>query len=188
MCNPASFVVFEDRVLWSRVGDSHEQIRQENGIAVRQDGVLDWEREGIPCEIVPPDRDYTLPLDKWQFMWDEGVNPAKLPAWAFDAEVRCRTCLDSWAASHVVREGEHECGDGRTLVLLGTARLVGQTGGRVWLYGNAQSHGQTGGVACLYGQAQSHGQADGEVWLFEQAQSHGQAGGRAWRGGMVLRG
>jgi hypothetical protein len=102
MCRPASFVLTEKNVFWSKNSDSHEDIKKEFNLTESIAGTI-----SILCiEIVPPDDDYSLPFDKWIWCVDQDI----LPRW-FDAEkdeARTRTELKEWAKPKLKTRVEQE--------------------------------------------------------------------------------
>jgi hypothetical protein len=96
MCEPASFVVTEDRVFWSRKSDSHQEIINENKL---------WNLDNSYCglvrvEISPPGDDFLLPIDKWV----DDVDQDFLPDWYDYSTVvgMCREKLPEWVESKII--------------------------------------------------------------------------------------
>ena len=92
MCQAASFIVTREMTYFSKTSDSHTVIFEENGL--KDDG------EAITVEVTPPDDDYSLPFEKWEFKVDSNH---KLPEWwnAGWAEQTCRELLPEWAKHHL---------------------------------------------------------------------------------------
>ena len=145
MCKPASFRVLPDRVLFSRVGDSHEQILEEHLIRVTDRE--DWDRIGVPVELSPPEMNFELPFERWVFALDDTINASHLPGWwkAAAAERQCREALPEWWSYHHVEGGEHTCGAGRTLIVSGTGCTLTVQGGACYAYGYGHTFTLTGG-------------------------------------------
>ena len=92
-----------------------------------------------------------------------------MPEW-YDAardKPRALAMLPAWAAAHIVDSGEHKCGAGRSLVAIGTARVV-QSGGECWAYDTSQVT-LAGGVCRAYGRAQVT-QSGGECRAYDNAE------------------
>jgi len=106
MCNPASFVIVKEsgglRVLWDKtISESHEDIISHFSLSeqnVRGDFTF------MRVEIVPPDGDFTAPLDAWVFHRDQDV----LPVWwdAAAAERAVRAELPAWLAAKAILPGQ----------------------------------------------------------------------------------
>ncbi|MDE2020705.1 MAG: hypothetical protein KGJ13_10250 [Patescibacteria group bacterium] len=125
MCRPASFVqTIKSKLLWSKVGDSHALILQENG--VRDDGDI------AKLELVPPGGDYSLPFNRWEFSVD-----GPRPDW-FDADLAekaCREALPAWARPHFLpANGEFTVGPDMTRIVLSGAPVIAQSGGEIWTF------------------------------------------------------
>ena len=129
MCIPASFRVLQDRVLYSRLGDSHEHIVEEHHLRVTAPD--DYDVLGVPVEFVPPAGGYTLPVDRWELLLSATINRITLPSWYSDARAR-QQCLDAmpdWWADHVVEDGEHLCGPERSLLVISGSPQIIVVGG-----------------------------------------------------------
>ena len=92
MCNPASGVMTESQIYWSKVSDSHEDIVSENNLVAFVGG----HRTYVLFEIVPPNSadgrpDYTRPISEWVFKFDEGENVDSFPSWATPRQRPCGT-------------------------------------------------------------------------------------------------
>ena len=176
MCKPASGILTKDAVFFSEIGDSHEQVIDEHKL--NADGARG--PNIVRFEITPPDGNYSLPLDQWVYRVDQDV----MPEW-YDAardKPRALAMLPAWAAAHIVDSGEHKCGAGRSLVAIGTARVVQsggecrahgsaqvtQSGGECWAYDTAQVT-LAGGVCRAYGRAQVT-QSGGECRAYDNAE------------------
>jgi hypothetical protein len=102
-------------------------------------------------------------------------DPATALAAAFEA-----------AGGRVVRDGKLVGWSVGTAILVGSCRIIGQSGGMVHAPGNAtiKSMGQTGGKVGVFNNAavESEGQTGGEVWADDNAtvKSEGQTGGKVW--------
>jgi hypothetical protein len=110
----ASFIVTRDGALFSKDGDSHEQIIAENKL---DDGLRGG--DFVRCEVAPKDNDYTLPMSEWEFVVDQKI----LPDWwnAQWGEECCRAALVEWAQHHIIRDGVGVCEAGETRVFCGTS-------------------------------------------------------------------
>ena len=102
MCKPASFIITEDKVFWSKKTDSHEDI-------IKEFCLIECDRNGgngkpmlVRVEICPPDEDYKQPLKEWVFKTDQ--NDDLLPDWydAKEAEKRTRRILKDWLKAKVI--------------------------------------------------------------------------------------
>ena len=117
MCNPASFEVHQSRgALWSEKSNDHMVIRAKHRIPECKDILL---LESVPCELAPPDFDYRIPLERWEFRVD--LKPDMIPEWYSEqwAEEQCRAVLPAWAEHHIIRDGEHTITNGMSRVVLG---------------------------------------------------------------------
>ena len=107
MCNPASFVLTKDRVFWSKLTDSHDEIVKEFSLceSIRNESVSTMKVCLLKVEIIPPkETDFATPLDQWVFR----VDSSPVPKW-FDAvadEKRARNELVKWAAAKIISKGE----------------------------------------------------------------------------------
>jgi hypothetical protein len=122
--------VTKDRVYWSGHGDSHADIIHEH--MLYSDGVRGANVVGV--EIVPPNDDYSLPIEQWRFAIDGGYKGI-LPEWwdAEDAERLCRDVLPEWYAAHVITGPGGTCRTGDTRIVLGWA-VVKVHGGLCYTY------------------------------------------------------
>jgi hypothetical protein len=115
MCNPCSMIVRKNDVLWSRLHDSHTEIRAEFSVPEETDASGRFIK-AVAVEITPPDDDWNAPLDQWCFKVDQDL----LPDWwdAADAERHVREVLPDWVAACLVRRGERrECAEGDSLIV-----------------------------------------------------------------------
>ena len=111
MCNPASFILSQDRVYWSKSTDSHSDIIAEFGLNDDKNVMLS---RLLRVEIVFPDGDFTKPLDEWKFHTDQDI----LPSW-YDAvrdEERTRKALVAWKKAKVFTEGSVNLCEGEFFV------------------------------------------------------------------------
>ena len=102
MCKPASFVVTKDKVFWSKVSDSHEDIIKEFSLATEVAGKICIVR----CEVTPPKEGrFDLPSENWIYKTDQ--EGGYLPEWFDSEEVeeRCRLALNEWISERVVAVG-----------------------------------------------------------------------------------
>jgi hypothetical protein len=155
MCGMASFVIFPDKILWSKVHDSHSKILTENNIPDK--GVIgsDTAEIAVLVEILPPDYDYRLPVSRWVFFKDENT---KGKEWynKIEVEKACRALLPQWEKYHVVKSGKHSFnGEFTKIILGGEVEIIGQTGGNCKFYENS-----TGTVS---------NQSDGDCLFFENS-------------------
>jgi len=96
MCEPASFVLTETNIYWSRYNESHESIIEEFGLKDDR-----WMSPRLlRVEISPQGSDFTLPPDEWVFKVDQD----SLPRWydRHQAEKRVRKALPQWIKMKVV--------------------------------------------------------------------------------------
>ena len=160
MCQSASFVITRSATLFSTIGDSHEDIITENHLNDRTSSP-----DFVRVEIVPPNANYALPFNEWEFHVDQDY----LPDWwnAEWGEAECRSSLPRWASHHFIRKDcTLEITGEMTRFVIGCVVLIkGQTGGEVCGCDNAT-------VNC-------EGQTGGEVWGFANAtvNCEGQTGG-----------
>ena len=162
MCRPASFLITQSRVMWSKDHDSHEELIREAGLSDGLHGGGDFVR----TEIVPPGDDYSLPLEQWVYHADQDT----VPDWydAREAEIACRAELPAWAQHHFIRDGQVEVRDRQSRVLLGQAHAK-VTGGEVWCYDQARAEVHGGEVMCWdESRAVVHG---GEVWCWDESRA-----------------
>ena len=94
MCTPASFVLTRDRVCWSRVTNSHEDIIREYTLHV--DGARG--PNVVRVEITPGDENYFSDPATWIFCTDQD----QFPEWYDPArdEARTRAALPEWHQYH----------------------------------------------------------------------------------------
>ena len=101
MCKPASFVLTKDRVYWSMVTDSHEEIITEYGL--HADGVRG--PNVLRVEISPADGDMSSDPTEWVYRVDQDITPEWHDA---DADrQRAQSALSDWVAQRVFRDGSH---------------------------------------------------------------------------------
>ena len=116
MCEPASLMLTETQILWSKVSESHEVIKAENPMPEFFGG----KRTFVLAEITPPDGDFTKPISEWKFRFDDGQNFDNFPAWATpeECERRARLWLPEWIESKIILPGQEveSVTDGRTIV------------------------------------------------------------------------
>ena len=111
MCDSASMWITEFEVYWSKNSDSHEDIRDEFKLQESIAGTINI----CKVEIVPPNKDYSLPLDQWVF----SIEQDEMPRW-FDREKdekRARETLKEWAKHKLktrVEQGNSNTGDRNT--------------------------------------------------------------------------
>jgi hypothetical protein len=98
MCSPASFVLTETNVYFSKTSNSHEEIIREHKLPDGLTSVAASFREPLilRVEIVPPADDYTTDPATWLYEVDQD----QLPAWADGAEARARAVLPEWLKYH----------------------------------------------------------------------------------------
>jgi hypothetical protein len=98
MCQPASFVLTENEVYWSKTTDGHADIIEEFKLREGRAGTV----EILLCEVTPPNGgDFNAPLDKWKYHVDDAY---PVPQWyaAERDEARARSALVGWAAEKIV--------------------------------------------------------------------------------------
>jgi len=120
MCNSASLILTKDGCFHDPDGDSHQriiEIHHLNADGARGPNV-------VPVEIVPPEGNYSLPLELWVFKTD--CSGEILPDWYTNdlvaAESRARVGLLAWAADHVKSVGEQVVKEGQTRIALGVCQ------------------------------------------------------------------
>ena len=118
MCTPASFVLTRDRVCWSRVTNSHEDIIREYTLHV--DGARG--PNVVRVEITPGDGNYFSDPATWIFCTDQD----QFPEWYDPArdEARTRAALPEWHQYHCCSQDA----EGPNASLLG-GDMVTQTAG-----------------------------------------------------------
>jgi hypothetical protein len=100
MCRPASMVLTKDKVFWSQDTESHSEIIAE--FKLHEGGTRGI---NLACvELVPPENNFTKPLNEWVFVLDS----ERVPHWydAAEAEARARASLPEWLAAKVVLSGQ----------------------------------------------------------------------------------
>ena len=105
MCKAASFILTKDGVFWSKTSNRHQGIIDENNL--HEDGVRG--PNILRVEIVPPDSDYGLPVDKWKYSVDQDI----LPEWANAEhdEKRSWAALSEWLKHHCCSQGAGSSGE-----------------------------------------------------------------------------
>jgi len=107
MCAPASMIVTEHKLYWSRKSESHTDIIEEFGLRERN---VRGEYLFLPVEITPPEgTDYLTPLNKWVFsieIWD--YERDCVPDWydRDEVEKRVRAELKRWYKQKVVKPNQ----------------------------------------------------------------------------------
>jgi hypothetical protein len=142
MCNPCSMIVRKNDVLWSRLHDSHTEIRAEFSVPEETDASGRFIK-AVAVEITPPDDDWNAPLDQWRFKVDQDL----LPDWwdAADAERHVREVLPDWVAACLVRRGERrECAEGDCLIVADGGHVEPVRGTIRQMSGNATVRGVRG--------------------------------------------
>ena len=131
MCRPASFVLTNDRVFWSKNTDSHEDIVAE--FELQESGARGIQI--LRVEIAPDDGDLARPPREWVFGYDQDM----LPDWADKAkdERRTRKALAEWRTAKLFVRGEHSVHAG-IIYALGSARVVARDSARVVARGSAR--------------------------------------------------
>jgi hypothetical protein len=175
MCRPASFIVTENRVLWHPNSDSHEDIIELYGI--RDDG---RKCDFVRVEILPPEGNILLPLDKWRYRTDRDV----VPGWydPREAEIAVRAELPKWYEAKCIHVPE-----GETLVIgAGIVRhiLSGKASVRArgsgWFYDRAMGVVEQGGCGIFYGEAVGDVEGGGVGHFRAHAVGTVRAGGRGY--------
>ena len=182
MCKSASMIITKKHSYFSTHGDSHEAILKEFKLK-------DDPAKIVRVEIVPPDFDYSLPLDQWVYARDQD----QVPSWFTDewGEAECHRVLPDWAAIHIIREGTGTCEVDETRIFLnsssgsvsgGEARFYHSSsgsvsGGRAWFL-NSSSGSVSGGEAWFLDS--SSGSVSGGEALFYHSSSGSVSGGEAW--------
>ena len=123
MCEPASFVVTKKQVFWSLKHDHHNRIIEENKLKERN---VRGEYLFVRVEIVPLNRDYTLPPSKWVYKLDQDLRPI----WYNDedVELRCREELKEWRKQKLCLPGKKKTiTDGHIICCGGTVEAWGNS-------------------------------------------------------------
>ncbi|MFA5054014.1 MAG: hypothetical protein WC565_08135 [Parcubacteria group bacterium] len=97
MCQPASFIVTKDSVLWSKVTESHEDILSEFGF--HMDGARG--PNGARVELSPRNGLFWTDPAMWVFKIDQDA----VPEWwdAADAERRVKAAALNWQATKIIK-------------------------------------------------------------------------------------
>jgi len=191
VCEMASFLVTRDRVLWSPIHDSHVKIAKEHSSLLSSaEMVASGRLAAVSVEVVPPNLDYSRPLEEWRMRVDGMITRAILPDWWDETDVRrrCADTLAEWAKHHILSEGVHDRTGEFTVIVKGTAVLnaTGQTGGicRAYSGGTVNATGQTGGDCWAYsgGTVNATGQTGGHCPAYSggTVNATGQTGGHCW--------
>ena len=149
MCRPASFVMTESNVYWSKSTDSHEDIIKEFSLVDAEPIRL------LRVEIVPEDGDLRTPVEKWKFRVDQDLIPHWYDADKDGAEARCRAELAKWHGMKIIID--------RTAVVTGNA----------WVYGS--SHVEARGSSHVEARGSSHVEAWGSSHVVAWGSSHVEA-------------
>jgi hypothetical protein len=102
MCQAASCITTKDAVLIGRTTNSHTEILKQHGITDTQQ-----QPDFVKWECVPPDNDYSLPLDQWVYSVDQNY----LPDWYVPEldEKRAREKLVQWYHEHITLQNTDTC-------------------------------------------------------------------------------
>ena len=121
MCQPASFVVTKKEVFWSKNSESHTDIIEE--FKLKEQDVR-GNYTFVRVEIVPPDKDYTLPFKKWHYQLDQDLKPVWYDA--KEVEKRCRAKLKGWRKAKVVmpNESRKEIANDHIVAIYGNVELL----------------------------------------------------------------
>ena len=68
MCKPASMIITRDKVYWSKVTNSHSEIRDEFGLPHETNLMR---VKTVAVEIFPGDGDLSRPADEWNYRVDQ---------------------------------------------------------------------------------------------------------------------
>jgi len=162
MCKPASGVLTKDKVHWSKKSESHEAIIAEHQL--HADGV---NGPNILCfEIVPPNGDFQLPSDQWEYRIDQD----ELPKWhdAKRDEERARSMLPEWLAAKVVLPDQSaECVNRQIVAVYGTVRACGSA--TVEAYGSATVEAYGSATVEAYDLATVEAYGSAAVWAYDSA-------------------
>jgi len=87
-----------NKLFWSITSESHTKIREDHKLPDNDTRIVN-----VQIEIVPPDNDYTKPLEQWLFVVDQD----RLPLWwdSKTAEAAVRAELPNWAKARLLIEG-----------------------------------------------------------------------------------
>ena len=175
MCKPASFVLTKDRVYWSMVTDSHEEIIAEYGL--HADGVRG--PNVLRVEISPVDGDMSSDPTEWIYRVDQDITPKWHDA---DADrQRAQSALSDWVAQRVFRDGSHSVNRGWYWAM-GSAHVVARGSAHVEAGGSA--HVEAGGSAHVV----AWGSAHVEAWDSAHVEAWGSAHVEAWGSAHVVAG
>ncbi len=172
MCYPASGITTRERTYIDADSDEHKGILKKNGIPDKN-----VPANFVAWEITPPDSDYRKPLDEWVFRVDDNF---PIPDWYNKewVEQEARRVLTEWAKTHIIREGEHECKDGQSRIVLGG--VVNQSGGEVCGVNDGGVVNQSGGKVWYVNDGGVVNQSGGEVWYVNDGGVVNQSGGKVW--------
>jgi len=173
MCRMASFVLTKDKVYWSKKSDSHEDIISEYHLN-------DGENISIlRAEIVPPNDNYRLPLEKWEYNIDQDI----IPDWyvAPHEEERTRRTLADWVAYKIIIVGHREMTDGN-YILYSSASAELYDSASAKLYGSASAELYGSASAELHGSASAklHGSASAELYGSASAELYDSASAKLY--------
>ena len=102
MCEPASLIITKEKVFFSLLSDSHEDIIRENSL--HEGNAISTNI--LRIEILPPDGDMRKPLKEWIFVLDQDM----MPEWfnKKEDEKRARSALVEWFNAKVLLEGHRD--------------------------------------------------------------------------------
>ena len=131
MCRMASLIQARDKIYWSKLSDSHDDIIREFNLGHLDADVLHVEL--VRVEIIPPGDNYALPLCEWEFHTDQDI----IPEWydPYDSEKRARIALEKWAERKIISSVRHV--DHGNYVAVGNATVEAWDNATVEAGGNA---------------------------------------------------
>ena len=163
MCKPASFVLTENNVYWSLKTDSHDEILLEHDLRDSIAGKV----QIVRCEITPPQGDYFLKPDEWNYRLDQDA----VPEW-YDAEKceqRARLELNKWIKARVFQDviGETEISDISVWVKKSQVKAYGSA--QVNAYDSAHVEAYDSAHVKAYGSAHVEAYDSAQVKAYDSA-------------------
>ncbi len=178
MCNPASFVLTENEVYWSRNTDSHDEIITEHNL---RESLGDPRNVQIlRVEIAPKDGDLSSDPAGWVYHVDQDL----VPTWhnAERDEARARRVLTDWHKARVCLSGSIVLRQSESTWLFGNSRAVCFGNSRAVCFGNSRAECWENSRAECYGNSSAvcFGNSRAECWENSSAECWHNSHAECW--------